>query len=100
MSETIRIAELPERIYPADTHRLGLRAARWLAEREDPRRMRDSGNVIFTPHTEEEQAAWRARTAGRRSGSGEREQFRLESMTAANARRALQRRNNKLRKGE
>lgn len=95
MSETIRIAELPERIYPADTHRLGLRAARWLAEREDPRRMRDSGNVIFTPHTPAEQAAWRARTAGRRSGSAEREQFRLTPLAASNARRWAERRSRK-----
>lgn len=96
MTDTVRIAELPEAIYPADTHRLGLRAARWLAEREDPRRMRDSGNVIFTPHTPEEQAAWRARTAGRRSGrSEEREQFRLTPLTASNARRWAERRSRK-----
>lgn len=94
-SQTLRVAELPEAVGPRDLHLLGWRATRWLLEREDPRRMRDSGNVKFTPHTPEEQAAWRARTAGRRSGSGEREQFRLTPLAASNARRWAERRSRK-----
>jgi hypothetical protein len=86
-AEIPRVADYPESIHYPSAQILGRKAARWLADREDPSRMRDSGNVIFTPHTEAEQAAWRARVAQRASRSREEEKFILRPIAAERARR-------------
>jgi hypothetical protein len=84
-----RVAELPETPDYQDLVHLGRRAERWLSERSDPARMRDSGTVKFTPHTPEEQAAWRARVAARKASANSdapKTSFRLLPRRAVEAR--------------
>lgn len=67
MRESVQTGEWPALPTVGLANEVGRAAARWLEDRASGRiRSRQVSQVKFTPHTEAEKAAWRARKGGGR----------------------------------
>jgi hypothetical protein len=67
MRDTVQMGDWPQAPSVGLANEVGRRAAKWLEDRASGRTQDRSGsNVKFTPHTEAEKAAWRARKGGGR----------------------------------